>query len=103
LPESRERFQNCRDFRNASASKAAGDSGGRDRRGRLHQVVAYGADPFGQRGRPRQTPGAGRFQLSLLYLHAQAGLGGATLLEFRTQPADQAGTLLGGAGGVDLD
>ena len=68
-------------------------SGSRARRGRARGARA--AREGARRGRARGS--------SSLRLHAEAGLGRGGLLEFRTEPADQARALFGGTGGVEFD
>ena len=103
LAQSGERFQDGGDFRGAGAGEVAGDGFGRDRGGRLHQIIADGADAFGEVRRPGEAAGAGGRLLFLFHLHAEAGLSAGGLLKFGAEPADQAGAFFGGTGIVEFD
>ena len=103
MPEGREGFEDRRNVGDASADEIAGDGFRGGRGGSLHQVVAHGADALGEGGRPGKARGAGRLGFFRAHLHTEAGLGGGDVLEFRTEPADQAGALFGGTDGVEFD
>ena len=103
LAECRQGFEDRRNVGNASADEIAGDGFGGDGGGSLHQVVAHGADALGEgggHGRRAARAGSGSSSPGST---AEAGLGRGGVLEFGTEPADQAGALFGGTGGVEFD
>lgn len=80
------------------------DGFGGDRRGRSYQVVAYGTDAFGERNGPGKAPGVVGLEVFFFFhLHPEAGLGLGGLLEFGTEPADQAQAFFGSTGSVEFD